>query len=142
MRCPANVAIACSSQPIRARSVKHRCRVVWVENRGRLAANATRRTTFYQVHNVTGSARLRRDSDRNKPPGPGSASPGAAGTPTAARPWAPSTAPPAHGGSSSSMLCFGLTEPAGHQTLKSAADLRTRNRIVKGCQRARPGDYR
>ena len=35
-------------------------------------------------------------------PGPGSASPGAAGTPTAARPWAPSTAPPAHGGSWSS----------------------------------------
>ena len=29
------------------------------------------------------------------------------------------------------MLCFGLTEPARHQTLKSAADLRTRNRIVK-----------
>ena len=68
LRCPAKVAIACSSQPIRARSVRHRCRVVWVENRGRLAANATRRTTFDHVHNVSGSAWLRRDSDRNNPP--------------------------------------------------------------------------
>lgn len=68
LRCPANVAIACSSQPIRAGSVKHSCRVVSVEDRGRLAANATHRTTFDHVHNVTGSAWLRRNSDRNKPP--------------------------------------------------------------------------
>jgi hypothetical protein len=33
-RCPAKVAIVCSSQPIRPRSVRHRCRVVCVENRG------------------------------------------------------------------------------------------------------------
>lgn len=35
------------------------------------------------------------------------------------------------------MLCFGLTEPARHQTLKAAADLRTRSRIVEGCQSVR-----
>ena len=70
-RCPAKVAIACSSQPIRARSVRHRCRVVWVENRGTPAASAIRRTTFDQVHKVSGSARLRRDSDKNSGPAPG-----------------------------------------------------------------------
>jgi hypothetical protein len=67
-RCPANVAIACSSQPIRARSVRHRCRVVWVENRGTSATSATRRTTFDQVHKVSGSPRLRLDSDKNSGP--------------------------------------------------------------------------
>jgi hypothetical protein len=39
-----------------------------VENRGTPAANATRRTTFDQVHKVNGSARLRRDSERNNGP--------------------------------------------------------------------------
>ena len=33
-RWPANVAIACSSHPMRARSVRHKCRVVCVENCG------------------------------------------------------------------------------------------------------------
>ena len=39
-----------------------------MEKRGSFAANAIRRTTFDHVHNVTGCAWLRRDSDRNKPP--------------------------------------------------------------------------
>jgi hypothetical protein len=68
LRCPAKVAIACTSQPIRARSVRHRCRVVWVENRGTSASSATRRTTFDQVHMLSGSAWLRRDSDKNSGP--------------------------------------------------------------------------
>jgi hypothetical protein len=68
LRCPAKVAIACTSQPIRARSVRHRCRVVWVEKRGTSAASAARRTTFDQDHKLSGSAWLRRDSDKNNRP--------------------------------------------------------------------------
>ncbi|GLY08655.1 hypothetical protein Acsp01_90340 [Actinoplanes sp. NBRC 101535] len=56
LRWPAKVAIACNSQPIRARSVKHRCRVVWVENRGISAASAMRRITFDHVHKLNGWA--------------------------------------------------------------------------------------
>ena len=67
-RCPANAAIAWISQPIRARSVRHRCRVVCVDNRDNPADEATRRTTFDHVHNVTGCAGLRRDSDNNNGP--------------------------------------------------------------------------
>lgn len=33
-----------------------------------VGASATRRTTFDQVHNVNGSAQLRRDSDKNSGP--------------------------------------------------------------------------
>jgi hypothetical protein len=39
---------------MRAKSVKHRCRVVCVENRGTPAATAIRRTTFDQVHKLNG----------------------------------------------------------------------------------------
>lgn len=44
---------------------RHRCRVVWVENRGTSTSSATRRTTFDHDQKVSGSARLRRDSDKN-----------------------------------------------------------------------------
>lgn len=67
-RCPAKDAMACNSQPIRAKSVRHRWRVVWVENRSTPAARARRRTTFDQVHRVSGWPWLRRDSDRNSGP--------------------------------------------------------------------------
>ena len=70
-RCPAKAAIACTSQPIRARSVRHKCRMVCVENRCTPAVTAMRRTTFDQVHSVSGWAWLRRDSDRNNAPGLG-----------------------------------------------------------------------
>lgn len=52
LRCPAKVAIACTSQPIRARSVRHRCRVVWVEKCGTLAAKKKRPGTIrsYAAH--------------------------------------------------------------------------------------------
>jgi hypothetical protein len=39
-----------------------------VENRGTSAATAIRRTTFDQVHKVSGSAWLRCDSDKNSGP--------------------------------------------------------------------------
>jgi len=42
--------------------------MVWVQNRATPAASATRRITFDQVHKVSGSAWLRRDSDRNSGP--------------------------------------------------------------------------
>ena len=67
-RWPANEAIVCTSQPIRARSVRHRRRVACVENRGRSAASASRRTIFDQLHSVSGWPWLRRDSDRNSGP--------------------------------------------------------------------------
>jgi hypothetical protein len=38
------------------------------ETRGPLRPTPMRRTTFDQVHNVNGSARLRRDSDKNNGP--------------------------------------------------------------------------
>jgi hypothetical protein len=38
LRCPTEAAIACTSQPIRATWVRHRCRVAWVENHGTSAA--------------------------------------------------------------------------------------------------------
>jgi hypothetical protein len=48
---------------------------VCVENRGTSAANATRRTTFDQLHKLNGSPWLRRDSDKNSGP-LGTADPG------------------------------------------------------------------
>jgi len=67
-RWPAKVAMACSSHPLRARSVRHRWRNVWVPNRGTLAAKAMRRTSFDHVHNVIGDPRFLRDSDKNNAP--------------------------------------------------------------------------
>ena len=42
--------------------------MVCVENRGTPASTAILRTTFDQVHKLSGSARLRRDSDKNSGP--------------------------------------------------------------------------
>src|SRR5688500_15870935 len=63
LRWPAKLASRCSSQPPRARSVRHRCRSVWVEKRGTSACWASRRTTIDQVQRLIGCPRLRRDSD-------------------------------------------------------------------------------
>jgi hypothetical protein len=68
IRCPAKAAIACTSQPILARPVRHKCRVVCVENLSTPEASAIRRTTFDQVHRLSGWAWLRRDPDRNNGP--------------------------------------------------------------------------
>lgn len=40
----------------------------WVENCGTSAANATRRTTSDQLHKLSGSPKLRRDSEKNSGP--------------------------------------------------------------------------
>ena len=92
-RCPAKVAIVCSSQPIRARSVRHRCRVVWVENFGTSAADAIRCTTFDRVHKLGWlrviTAGLR---EGTAVPVPCSDSTGVRDSPTAAHRSQPSTA--------------------------------------------------
>jgi len=96
LRSPANVALACSSQPIRARSVEQGA--AWYEWRTDKVScqhnSPHHRRPSPQRHRV---AVLRRDSRRTNAPGPGLTSPRAADTPTTA-PWAPSTAPPARGG--------------------------------------------
>ena len=67
-RWPAKLAISCSSQPDRARSVRHKWRGVWVLKRDTPARTASARTTLDHVQRVIGRARLRRDSERKSSP--------------------------------------------------------------------------
>ena len=62
-------ARSASVQPMRARSVRQRCRFVWVENRRTPAREAMLSTTFDHVQMVTGEVRLRLDSERLAPSG-------------------------------------------------------------------------
>ena len=147
-RCPANVAIACSSQPIRARSVKHRCRVVCVENRGTSAANAIRRTTFDHVHKRQRlgpvAPRLRQEQ---RPPGPAERRPVRQILRQQHARSPPSTAPPAPGGSSSSPpapAASGAPDPdrrcAASTTPPAAAPRRRPARASPGCGSAPPAN--